>query len=255
MNTLTRFSLPATALLALSAGQAHAQQWTVTPYVWTAGLTAKVSHNGTQVVNEHIGFSELIEDVDMAAMGRVEGRFGRYGAMVDVFYIGMSTTGDVVELPNGANGTLDTEMGMTVVDATASYALIGRPQAGALALVVGTRLLLESSTLDLTVPTSPTTAITETKSTRDFRPNAIVGLRFRRRLTSHLSVDARGDVGTGNTELTWSAGSEMSYGFGSSQRVALNAGYRTLAIEYREESSIQTNLKMAGFVSGVRIRF
>lgn len=254
MKTTTRFTLPFATVLTLAAGQANAQQWTVTPYVWTAGLTAKVSHNGTQVVNEHIGFSELIEDVDMAAMGRVEGRFGRYGAMLDVFYIAMSTAGDAVQLPNGASGSLNTEMGMTVADATASYIVMASRKQN-LALVAGMRVLVESSQLDLTVPTSPTTAITESTSSSDFRPNAIVGLRFRRRFTPHLSIDARGDVGTGDIKLTWSAGSEMSYGFGASQRVALSAGYRQLVIEYREESSVQTDLKMSGFVTGVRIGF
>jgi len=254
MKTTTRFTLPVAAVLALAAGQANAQEWTVTPYVWTAGLTAKVSYNGTQVVNEHIGFSELIEDVDMAAMGRVEGRFGRYGAMLDVFYIAMSTTGDAVQVRNGVTGLLNTEMGMIVADATASYIVMGDRKQN-LALVAGTRMLVESSQLDLTVPTSPTTAITESTSSSDWRPNAIVGLRFRRRLTPHLSMDARGDLGTGDTKLTWSAGSEMSYALGASQRVALSAGYRQLVIEYREESSVQTDLKMSGFVTGVHIRF
>jgi hypothetical protein len=242
----------APAILALAAREARAQ-WTATPYVWAAGLDARVSLNGTQVINQHIAFTELVEDVDVAAMLRVEGRFGRFGAMLDLFYIGMSTANDAVRLPNGVAGTLASEIGMTVLDATASYAL----QRGAsdLAVFAGTRVLVERTQLDLTVPTSPGTTLTHSASERDWQPNAIVGLQFRRRLTSKLSMDGRGDIGSGGTRLTWSAGSEMIYAFDAGERFALRAGYRRLVIDYEEQEPVQASLTLSGLVTGFRIAF
>lgn len=239
------------ALCTLS-GEARAQ-WTATPYVWAASLDARVSLNGAQVLNEHIAFSELLKDVDMAAMLRVEGQFGRIGTRFDLFYIGMSTTGDAIRLPNGIAGTLSSEIGTTIFDATASYGLGGG--ASGFALVAGTRLLVERTELDLTIPTSSTTTLTHSESQRDWQPNAIVGVQFRRRLTSRLSMDARGDIGTGGTQLTWSAGSEMAYAFGPSERFALRAGYRHLVIDYKEEPPMQASLTLSGLVTGFRIAF
>lgn len=242
----------AAALLTAAAGEARAQ-WSLTPYVWTAGLDAKVALDGSTVVDQHIGFTELVEDVDIAAMVRLEGQFGAWGTMLDLFYIGMSTSGDQLQLPNGAPATIASDIGMAIVDATASYGLAGGPMG--LALVAGTRVLVERTQVTLDVATSPTTTQTQVTETTDVQVNGIVGLRYRRRLTSRLSMDARGDVGTGGTKLTWSGGSEMAYAFGASQRFAFRFGYRRLSVDFHDEGSVQSSMAMSGFVTGFRIAF
>lgn len=237
------------ALLSVTAADSHAQ-WTVTPYLWAAGIDADVSLHGTQVVSQHIGFSDLVEDVDLAAMVRVEGQFGRVGAMVDLFYIGMSTPAQSVTLPGGGEGLVDADIDMTVVDAVAGYRLDGVVQG--LSVRAGSRVLVEGSSVNLHGPSS---AVTVSHSGTDWQPNGIVGLRFNRRLLSHLSVDSRSDIGTGGVELTWSADLEMVYGFGRQERFGVRLGYRALTIRYREETSVQTDMTMSGLITGFTIGF
>ncbi len=256
-NALTRIPgvaalLTLFTLLLLAAPNAEAQ-WRLTPYLWTTGVNADVALNGATVVDAHIPFGDLVKDVDQAAMLRLEYQRGRFGALIDLFYVGMSKKGSAVTLPNGTPGTLDAELDLTVLDATASYSL--RPRGFGLAFVAGTRVVRDGTTLDLTLPASPTTTITQTTESSDVLVNGIVGLRFRRPLTSRLAMEAHGDVGTGEAELTWSGGSELTFALGSSRRYALHAGYKRLTVEFREEDSVQTGITMSGLVTGFRFAF
>lgn len=241
------------ALLVTLVAPCAGAQWRLTPYVWTTGVNADVALNGATVMDAHIPFSDLVKDVDQAAMLRLEAQRGRLGALVDLFYVGMSKKGSAVTLPNGSPATLDAELDLTVLDATASYSR--RPGGFGLAIVAGTRVVHEGTTLDLSIPTSPTSTITQTTEASDLLFSAIVGLRFRRPLTSRLSMEAHGDVGSGETELTWSGGSELTLALGASRRYALHAGYKRLTIEFREEDSVQTGVTMSGLVTGFRIAF
>lgn len=241
------------AMLITLAGANAAAQWRVTPYIWTTGVSADVALNGATVMDAYVPFSDLVKDVDMAAMLRIEGQRGQLGALVDLFYVGMSKPGSVVTLPDGTSGTLDAEMDLTIIDATASYSL--RPRGWGLAFVAGTRVVHEATTLQLEVPTSPTTAITRETDASDLLFNGIVGLRFRRPLTSRLAMESHADIGTGEADLTWSAGSELTLALGATRRHALHAGYKRLTIEFREEDGVQTGITMSGFVTGFRIAF
>lgn len=245
-----RMAVAAAALLILAARPAQAQ-WSVTPYVWASSIDADVSVSGRPVVDEHIPFSDLIEGVDLALMLRAEAQYGSFGGMVDLFHVDMSTAGTALQVPGGVPASLDTDIGMTVLDVTGSYA----PQAGGrgFALIAGARVLAQKTTLDLSVLTSPTTADTQRSESKDVLVDAIVGARYRTRLTRHWGVDVRADIGAGGTKLTWSAGAELAYAFGSSQRFALSTGYRYLSIEYRDKAPVQASMAMSGFVTGLRI--
>lgn len=247
---MTARILAAAALLCLAARPAHAQ-WSVTPYIWASSIDADVAVNGRPVVDQHIPFSDLIEDVDLALMLRAEAQYGTVGGMIDLFHVDMSTGGPALQLPGDVSATLDTDIGMTVLDATGSYGL--RKDGQGFAFTAGARLLAQKVTLDLGVLTSPTIADTQRFESNEVLVDAILGARYRDRLATHWAVDARADVGTGGTKLTWSAGAEVAYAFGTTQRFAVSAGYRYLSIEYKDDTPVQASMAMSGFLTGLRI--
>lgn len=252
ITRLTTLAGLAGTLLALAAPAAHAQ-WRFTPYVWASDVSADVALNGATVVDAHIPFSDLLKDVDRALMLRIEAQRGRFGAMADLFYVGMSKDGTQVTLPNGAPATLDARMDLTVLDLSASYALRSAEQG--FALTAGTRIIGEGTELRLVIPTAPTGSTTEEIEASDLLLNGIVGFRYRRRLTARLSMEAHGDVGAGETDLTWSGGSEMAFALGTTRRYALHAGYRTLSIAFKEHDDVQSDVRMSGLLAGFRVAF
>ena len=251
-TTPLRTATIAAALLTCATTAAQAQ-WRLTPYVWATGVTADVSIHGATPVHAHVPFSDLLKDVDQAAMLRLEYQHGRLGTSADLFYVGMSHNGAAVTLPNGTGATLDAKLDLTVLDATASY---GRRRDGlGLAFTAGIRLVGEGTELQLHLPTSPTTSVTEETDVQDVLVNGIVGLRFRRPLTRRLSIEAHADIGAGETERTWSGGSELRFALGASRRYALHAGYKTMTIDFKEDNGVQTDLRMSGLLTGFRIAF
>jgi len=68
-----------------------ADEWkfAVTPYLWGAGI------NGTATVGLHEAdveksFSDILDDLDFAAMVNLQARKGRFGVYTDVVYLGQS---------------------------------------------------------------------------------------------------------------------------------------------------------------------
>jgi len=243
-----RFVAGAAALLLAFAASPARAQWSVTPYIWAANLDADITVADRPAKTAHVPFTDLVEDVDMGVLLRVDASFGAVGGMMDLFYIHMTTTGSELPLPDGSAGTLDTKIGMTILDGAVTYDP-GADGEG-VSFLLGARVLGQSATLDLAVPGAPAAQRVEAN---DLLIDALVGAAYRQRYASHWLVDARADVGTGGTKLTWSAGAQLAYGFGSTQRFTLSAGYRYLAIDYDESSPVAVDLTMSGFITGLRI--
>lgn len=235
------------AALCFLAVPAHAQ-WGVTPYLWASSVDATVTVADRPAVDEHIPFTDLLEDLDAGLLLRVEAQYGEYGGMLDLFYVHMSDTDSDLTLPGGVPATLDSKIGMAVIDATGSYDPHGDGRG--IAFVAGARVLVQSATLDLAAQGAPATQHSEMD---DVLVDAVVGLRYRTPLASHWSLDVRGDIGTGGAPLTWSAGADVAYLFGRSQRFAVSAGYRYLAIQFEDGTPVQVDMAMSGFLTGFRI--
>lgn len=236
-------------ILAFSARPAAAQ-WSVTPYIWASSIDLDVTLADRPVVDEHIAFTDLIEDVEVAVMLRVEADYGRFGGMVDFFHVDMATGPSEVTLPGGVPATLASDIGMSVIDAVGSYAL--STSGPGLSVTAGVRMLGENAEVTLQPQGAPSG---QQSSVEDFLVDGIVGGRYQAQVARHWSLDIRADVGTGGTELTWSAGGDVAYGLGASQKFAATAGYRYLLIEFKDDTPAQVTMAMSGFVAGLRYTF
>lgn len=90
-------------------------RFTVAPYVWGVGLTGDVGLFGLKPVEVDIPFSDIIQNLDFAAMGIMEAHNGTWGVVVDLNYTNLSAdtsvTGSLAKSP--INYTVDAELEVT----------------------------------------------------------------------------------------------------------------------------------------------
>lgn len=235
-------------LLVVAASPASAQ-WTLTPYIWATDLGIDVSMYDRTVVDQTIGFTELVDDLDMAFQLRVEGRFAHLGVMADVFDVRMSASESRIGLPNGAAATLDWKVRMTLLDVGGLYdPSVGRD---GLTLFYGARILLQSAELDALMPVDSSTVTTVESDQTDAFVDALVGWRYTHVFAGWWMIETQGDVSTGGTKVTWSAGGRIARSFG--ERYTLSAGYRHMSIEFEDEPPAQIGMALSGLTLGFQI--
>lgn len=246
-----------TAALAslLIATPSHAAwHFHVTPYAWATGVGVDAKLDGREVVNKDISVSDLIEDLDTIFQMKLEATNGTYGAMADLFDVNLSDEKNGVALPQGA-GTADVaaDMGMTILDIAGTYA----PQNGRLGLTFsgGTRIIDERATIDANVKPTPGGSAALAYDTDETLVDALAGVRYTKRFATRWAVTSQFDVSTGGTDYTWSLSPSLSYAFGAFGRYGVNAGYRRMKVDFKDEHDMNTQMTLSGALLGFRISF
>ena len=73
-----------------AAPDTNAWRFTLAPYVWGVGLSGDVGILGRGPVDVDIPFSDILENLDFAAMGVMEAHNGTWGVLVDLNYTSLS---------------------------------------------------------------------------------------------------------------------------------------------------------------------
>lgn len=248
MNTGTSILATVLALFAFTAPGVSAQ-WTISPYIWATDLGMNVSINGQTVLDETIGFTDLVKDIDMALQLRVEGRRGQLGVMADLFDVRMSTSGDQVFMPNSMSATLDTKIRMTLIDFGGLYN--PRGDGMGITLFYGARIISQSANIDAAVQVDSFTVVPAATDQSDTVVDALIGWRYTRVIAGDWMIESQGDVTTGGTKYTWSAGGRIARSFGD--RYTLSAGYRKMSIHFEDETPAQVSMNLSGLVVGFEI--
>jgi len=235
-------------LFSLATAPASAQ-WTITPYVWATDLGVDVSVHDQTVVDQTIGFTDLVKDLDMAAQLRVEGQCGHLGVMADLFDVRLSTSSGQIAMPDGAVATLDSRIRMTLLDVGGMFDPDGSPTG--FAFFYGARILVQSAEVDASLQVDPSMAVPASSDESDTLVDALVGWRYTRTVGSGWALETQGDVTTGGTKLTWSVGGRIARSFGS--RYTVSAGYRQMSIQFKDEPPVQVGMEMSGLMIGVGI--
>jgi len=169
-----------------------------------------------------ISFSDLIDNLDFALMGRVEARKERFSVFADVIYLNVkATNSNQFSVPVGplhnfsvpvqVNGKVS--MKSWIATAAIGYNLLDEDQ-GSLDLFAGARYLW----LDLTVGLDANLGRlnrTAQISGSDGNLDAIVGVRGTINLDQHKKwyLGYYGDVGAGDSDFTWAAQGSVGYRF------------------------------------------
>lgn len=255
-RTLNALRASFAAFLFFGAADAYASDWRwhVTPYVWATDIGVDATIDDRQMVDAEIPVQDLVDDIDTIAQVRIEAQNGRHGLMLDLFDVTMSTEANGAPLPTGAGRVdLSTEVGMTILDLAGVYDPTGDGRG--LSFLYGTRILDQRADIDARFEVGPGAPVRKRYETGETLADALVGVRYAKDLSPRWTWRMQADVSAGQTDLTWSAGPSIGYRFGKANRYEFLAGYRYLAIDFASTDSVDVDMTLSGFSTGLRVAF
>ena len=242
--------LTLTLSLAQAAGEPDGDSWQFDSavYLWGAGI------GGTSAAGDDIdiSFTDLIDNLDMAFMGSLQARKGKWGMLADVIYLDVSasdsSTANLIRRPVTAK--LDVDLKSWIVTAAGSYA-IKETDSTRLDLLAGGRYLYLEADLDFKISAvGPFGPWQEKVSESGHVLDGIVGLRGRTSLSDKWYLNYHADIGAGDSDLTWQALVGINYRF---SKVDAAFGYRYLKWELNDDTF--DDLDISGPYAGVRFSF
>lgn len=220
-------------LAAEETAQDEAWKFGAAIYLWGASIGGD-SASGSDI---DIDFDDLFKNLKMAFMGAGEARKGKWSFMLDAIYL------DVEDDDKVAPGVkADVELFGWIVTPSVGYNLY-ETEKGRLDVLGGARYLWLKSRLDLTGYPK----ISDSGDVWD----AIVGLKGRVNLTEKWYIPFYGDIGTGDSDLTWQAFAGIAYKF---KRVDVTLAYRYLYWDF-DDNDVFDDLDLSGPYVGVKFAF
>ncbi len=221
-------------------------QFSAYGYMWGAGIGGE-SATGTDL---DISFSDILDNLDISLMGGVVATKGRFTLLGDFIYMDLAHTNkDRVTLgPDTVNSKIDIEMTAWVINLLGGYKVY-HGDTFSLDVVGGARYLDIDIRVDARVGDSD-----DVDGDSDIW-NSVVGLSGKYSLTDKWFLTAYGDVGTGDTNLTWQARVGIRYVI---ELWELLAGYRYLAWEFDDGDTMGSSLNeltLSGPYFGVGYNF
>ena len=233
-------------------------EWSVTPYLWTTSIGAKVKEDGVVISDNDVAFSDLFSNLDFAFAFHVEGRRGRAGFLFDFFYVDLSTSETVPEHQDPGSpppgSVVDLNIEQLILEGGGFYRLSGEETG--LDLLFGLRWIGMDEVIDVTLPLPPNP--TQTQKSSPNLTDGFLGLRYIGQIGNKWNYSIRGDVGTGGTELTLNGQAFFKYQIGQSGRYGLLLGYRYMGMEIKETIQgvvVETDLILSGPVFGFMFKW
>lgn len=252
LNALATISLAACALtpLTVEAGETVANDnWNFSGgiYLWGTAIGGETGR-GNDI---DITFNDLIKNLDMAFMGNLEARRGKWFVAADLFYADISASGaHGFATPNagdvGLGGSVSTAL--TIFTPTFGYNLIDS-KTGTLDGFVG----IQAANLDVTAKIAsvgPAGGRLVKASDTYEQFDGIVGVKGKLNLEGNWSLPYYLDVGAGDSDFTWQTFGGIDYKL---DRMNLYAGYRYL--EWALNEKVVDNMNLSGPIVGVSYNF
>jgi hypothetical protein len=237
--------LQAASLPVKAATGPDADRWTFggSVYLWAAGVEG-TSAEGDDI---DISFTELLDSLEGGIMGVVAAQKGKWTVIADLLYLSIheedETTANLVGLPVELD--VDVKLRGFVSTFGVAYRVIDEDRTS-LDLLAGARYF----DLDVDFEAEFAAQKIEYSDSGDAL-DGIIGGQALISLTDRWYVSFYGDVGTGDSEVTWQAWPRVGYRFGNVDAVA---GYRHLAWETDDGDTFE-DLSFSGPMLGVKFRF
>jgi len=240
-------SLMSCLWLPLAGAQAADWEWTIVPYLWGSDISLDLTANDEPVIGGDVAFSDLLDKIEVAVPIHFEGRAGKPGFFVDVLYLSLeddTTTSPDPPLPGGT--MVHAELDSGFYEAGGLYRFIDDGQV--LDLLYGARVIDMSQEHDVALP-SPSTLTTKIESSETLL-DGFVGLRYGRSIGDRWDFEIRGDVGAGDTDLTWNFIGTFGVRFGKTDTYSMRFGWRYLDVDVEVRSTsgvnVETDLTLSG---------
>lgn len=239
--------------LAFAATQIAAQsqttggwQFTITPYLWASGQEGRVgAFENAPDTDVDLSFSDLVENLEFAAMVVGNARNGRWGITADVFYFAAATDGDIAA---DAFSGYEYDSTLTFVTVVGEYAVVDQPDT-TLWLGAGARYWSVTNDLSLNPGAQPGGSFDGDDHWWDpvisVRGTTDLGAR-----TFFTGALFTGGFGAGSESMV-DAFAGVGYAF--TPTIAGIAGYRYLAVD-RDEDDFLYDVRLEGLMLGVRFQ-
>ena len=223
-------------------------QFLVEPYAW--GPDVKVTTAADDRV--FIGIDDIIENLDIAAMLILGARKNRWSIYLDTIYMDIgaddTSTANLVGVPVKTDVSIDIRAWLITL--TGGYAIMNSENTRLELFAVG-RYYLEELEFEFDIGTETAKA----KDTFDIW-DGIVGTRGTTNITNKWHVSYYGDVGAGDSDLTFQIVGAVNYKF-STNKIAV--GYRYLEHQFDEDDNdageIAKNQIVEGPFVGIKFNF
>jgi hypothetical protein len=217
-------------------------------YLWGAEINS-TTPGGTSVA---LPFDDILDNLDMTFMGVFAARKDKWTFATDLVYMDLSHRKGFTLPEHAVSGSAKAELTSWIITPTAALNVMddGKIRVDVLG---GLRYVDVEAKLNLNLdgPRPDGFAIDGKDSFSDL--NGIVGAKSRFNLTEHWYLGAYGDVGTGDSDLTWQAIAMLGYRFDNFE---LNAGYRYLDFQFdKGDNDLMDELTVKGPFAGALFRF
>lgn len=249
MRVLTTKTVMATVLVCAVSARADAQrraEWEVSVapmYLWGTALDGTVSA-GPATVPVFLKFADAADNLGGAFSFHFEASRGRWGVFSDLNFIRLSSSSQFTLLGQTIDGEFDFDNVMFELGGSCLL----QERAG-LAAIGGLRTYTVAPKLEFRATNTAATPIDASATS----PNAFVGLVVRPRITDKWTFVARGDVGAGDADFTWSSLVGLEY------RVvrwgSLDFGFRALGIEVTNQDRVVGEYDVTHYGPIVGFRF
>ncbi|MFN4142143.1 hypothetical protein [Aestuariivirga sp.] len=206
--------------------------FTVAAYLWASGINGETGVLDQPPEDIDASFSDILENLDFAAMGLAEARNGPFVLGMDLTYVKL---GAETGLPEGAPAEeIDISVATWMVTGYAGYSIVDA-ESFRLDLVGGARLW--SLDTEFNYDGGALDGMTDSDGASWVDP--VVGAKMRLDLMPDVYVTAWGLVGGGlssGSELMWDVMAGAGYDFTDS--FSLFAGYRAVSVDYSDDGLV-----------------
>jgi hypothetical protein len=247
--------LTANSVLAQTNSSASQDQWQYSGaiYLWGADIGGNTI-GGSEV---EVGFSDLLDNLEIAFMGAFEARKNNWSFLADVIYLdlGVDNTADL-SIPIGGSllpvtTMTDLDLNTWVLQFAGGYGLYSEGDSR-LDLVAGARYLDLSMDLFLGLQSALGPGQSRTISDSLTAWDGIVGLKGQASLGERWFLSYYVDVGAGDSDLTWQAIAGIGYRAGRIWNLALL--YRHLEWDF-DSTRVIDDINFSGPTLGVIFRW
>ena len=214
----------------------------LSPYLWFAGVHGTVGVRGYET-GIHASFSEIFDYLNLGLMFAVEPRYKKFSAPVDFMWMKLS---DDKALPFEIGPTSSkAKMNQTMFTPKAAYRLVDGKM-----LKVDGNLGIRYFHIGTTLTFVPGTIVGPFYQSANW-VDVISGARIQAALSPKMIVTILGDAGAGGANLAYQVGAFLGYRV--KPKIALQAGWRYLAVNYRPKSTFVYDTETSGLLFGATL--
>jgi hypothetical protein len=221
-------------------------EFAVTPYLWAAGMKAKIETPQGEDIKVDESFTDVLGDLKFAFMGAFEAKHGRLVSVQDIIYLSLGSSADAHIGPIPLEADVDEKLftsthlfGYRVVDKGPMF----------VDLFAGARITSVKVDVDLSTPLQ-----TFHRSSKKTEVGPVIASRFRTPLGGRWGAAIYGDIGGFGVaaDISWELLGTVQYDL--SDRWRFSAGWRHFYAR-QDKGNFDVHLKLDGPILGATFSF